>query len=168
MQGEICLYSFFDLIKHSLDPEKFALKDGGNWRSWVYMSIFLRPVVGTRERQMRQTYVVGRVLWRAWDIWDARCSCWKDRGERAVLCWGGIELWVRPDKSWPAYWEAVEKCCLLGLISWRRLPWSNPQSSVALPWDRTEAWQQESHLCPTEHKSFLEEIKRQSILTPTK
>ena len=68
---------FFDLIKHSLDPEKFALKDGGNSGSWVYMSIFLRPVVGTREKA-NETDIRRRSCSLEEDtetFWDARCSC---------------------------------------------------------------------------------------------
>lgn len=67
---------FVHLIKHSLDPEKFAFKDGGNSRSWLYMSIFLRLVVGTREKA-NETDIRCRLCSLEVDtetVWDARCS----------------------------------------------------------------------------------------------
>lgn len=113
---------FFHLIKHSLDPEKFALKDGGNSRSWVNMSIFLRLVVGTREK----AYETGK-CWRLCslevdteDSFGCKMFVVKRQGEKAVLGREGIELWVRPDKALASLLRSCGEVRPAGLGLWRQ------------------------------------------------
>lgn len=128
---------FVHLIKHSLDPEKFALKDGGNSRSWLYMSVFLRLVVGTREKA-NETDIRCRSCSLEVDTETVWMGCKmfmvKRQGEKAVLGWGGMELWVRPDKALASLLRNCGEVLPAGLGLWRQaaLGRRQPPGSVAL------------------------------------